>query len=451
MKKLSTLDLLNLFPEHKGKAKDDISIYEVFTDSRHEASHGLFVPIIGENFDAHDYILEAIDNGAVAALWSKNELHRGIPTDFPIFFVEDTIEALQDVATYYREQKDPIVIGITGSNGKTTTKELVAACMSEKYKVTKTSGNLNNHIGLPRSILSMEPDTEVLVLEMGMSQFGEIETLSKISKPDVAIITNIGESHIEHLGSRAGIAKAKSEILAGLKDDGIFIIDGDESLLKNHPENVRTLTCGFDENNDFVISNFKQGVADTSFHLNDESFSIPLLGRHQAKNFAFAFATSKYLGISGPSVQSAMKQLNLPSMRFEKLETTSGATVINDAYNASATSMIASIDVVKEMPFKKKIIVLGDVLELGSFSQQEHEKVGAFIDNSVDILYTFGNESQHIQNALSENFIGLNEHFTSREELIGAIKENMTEDSIILFKASRGLRFEEIIEEILKT
>lgn len=252
MEKFTLQFVAELFDHRLTEQQKNISIHHIYTDSRQSVENGLFIPIVGERFDAHDFISGAIERGAVAALWSRSEQPEGIPKNFPLIYVDDTLKALQELAKAYRQALDPTVIGVTGSNGKTTTKELIAACLSATYKTAKTEGNLNNHIGLPLTILRMERDVEVLVAEMGMSAFGEIELLSSIGQPDHAVITNIGESHIEFLGSREGIAKAKLEITAGLRKQGQLIIDGDEPLLTTnaYPNKIR---CGFTAENDYRV------------------------------------------------------------------------------------------------------------------------------------------------------------------------------------------------------
>src|SRR5699024_431179 len=239
----------------KGMIREDVIIKNVLTDSRVQAKQALFVPIVGESFDGHAFLLQVIENGAMAAIWQEDKpLPEELPADFPLFLVKDTITALQEVAASYRSKINPTVVGITGSNGKTTTKDIVAGVCGEAFKTHKTAGNFNNHIGLPLTILSMPKDTEILVLEMGMNHFKEIERLSEIARPDYAIITNIGESHIEYLGSREGIAQAKLEITHCLSEEGKLIIDGDEPLIRVHNTFNRTLSCGFKTENDLVIS-----------------------------------------------------------------------------------------------------------------------------------------------------------------------------------------------------
>ncbi|MBB6455027.1 UDP-N-acetylmuramoyl-tripeptide--D-alanyl-D-alanine ligase [Salirhabdus euzebyi] len=450
MVKFTTNWLTTIFPNYKGKALDSINIYEVFTDSRKKAKFSLFVPIVGENFDAHDYLKDAINMGAVASLWQKDkEIPRFLPTDFPLFFVEDTIVAMQQLAMAYREHVDPKVIGITGSNGKTTTKDFFAKVFETTYKTEKTKGNFNNHIGLPLTILSMEPNTEVLILEMGMNHFGEIETLSNIAKPDIAVITNIGESHIEYLGSREGIAKAKSEITSGLKENGKLIIDGDERLLQILVNKYDTVRIGFNKENDVVIENVGVNNDGTVFTIEDQSFEVPLLGRHQAKNAAFAIIAARFFGLDDNQIRDGLKNVELTGMRFEKIETKEGAILINDAYNASATSMKASIEVVKEMNANRKVLILGDILELGEHSKSFHRSIAEVITPPIHAVYTYGVESEEILKELKKRDSTIQTFaFQSKEKLTKELRKELKADTLLLFKASRGMKLESIIEQL---
>ncbi|WP_277673787.1 UDP-N-acetylmuramoyl-tripeptide--D-alanyl-D-alanine ligase [Piscibacillus halophilus] len=446
MKKFDLNFLAEIFPNHTDFINQEI--HEIYRDSREKVNHGLFVPIIGDNFDAHDFIPQAIENGAVAILSSREELN-DVPEGFPVFYVEDTIEALQTLANRYRHLVDPIVVGITGSNGKTTTKEIVASCLATKYIVWKTKGNLNNHIGLPLTVLSMEPNCEVLVAEMGMSGFGEIERLSHIVQPDYGIITNIGESHIEYLGSREGIAKAKLEITAGFSQNSVLIYDGDEPLIAGGSRPYKELTCGFSENLDYVIRDVRQWNDYTEFTIKGQNVEIPLLGKHQAKNSTFAYALCEELEIDLSKIKNQLKQLQLPSMRFEQIRAINGATIINDAYNASATSMIASIDVLKHMNYNNKIVVLGDILELGEYSEGDHRRVGESIDSSIDQVLTIGADSRFILEGLNDTFEGTYQHFDDKSALTEFLKEQLDSETVILFKASRGIKLEEIVNELI--
>lgn len=440
------------FNDYKGVATDKIGISEVVTDSRVQSSKSLFVPITGENFNGHDFIKQAFNNGAVAAFWQKDkEVPAFLPTEFPLFYVEDTLLALQQLATAYRNEINPIVIGITGSNGKTTTKDLLASVMKSTYRTHATNGNFNNEVGLPLTILSMPRVTEMLVLEMGMSNFGEIEILSKIAAPDFAIITNIGESHIEYLGSRKGIAKAKSEIVKGMNKTGNLLIDGDEKLLTVFHNQDQVITCGFKTGNHVEIERVSVSQDRTEFKLADGSnYVIPILGKHHALNATFAITLAKQLHITEPVIQQALLSIQLTSMRFEMITGKNGVSIINDAYNASPTSMKASIEVVKQMDgFAKKVLVLGDILELGDQTQHFHESVGEVINEPIAVLFTLGEQAKTISSIVNaKDTTIVCQHFDTKDALINDLDIYLNQDTLVLFKASRGMQFEKMIEEI---
>ncbi|MFC4557016.1 UDP-N-acetylmuramoyl-tripeptide--D-alanyl-D-alanine ligase [Virgibacillus kekensis] len=446
--------LKTIFNEYKGAVSPGIPIDEVSTDSRKETHKSLFVPIVGEKFNGHDYFKQAFDQGAIAALWQKDRKLPGfVPTDFPVFFVEDTLKALQQLASAYRDKINPVVIGITGSNGKTTTKDMMASVVGSGYRTHHTKGNLNNHIGLPLTILSMPADTEVLVVEMGMSQAGEIETLSKIAKPDYAVITNIGESHIEYLGSREGIADAKLEINSGLKENGLLVVDGDEPLLNKMHNLDYVITCGFEIDNDVVVNDVELTHNQTTFTLSDQTvYAIPLLGRHHALNAAFALTVADHIGgISKTGAADALMALQHTSMRFELLTGRNGVSVINDAYNASPTSMKAAINVVGQMDgFERKVLVLGDIFELGEASRDFHRSVADSVDASIHVLFTYGKDAKEISSVVSDRKQNIVcSHFGSKEELLQALESYLSKETLILFKASRGMQFEQLVENVI--
>lgn len=448
-------ELKQIFPAHNHHLKDEQTIEEITTDSRKETKNSLFIPIIGEKFNGHHFADQAIANGAIALVWDeKEELPTSIPEDFPIFYTKDTTKALQNLAAYYRREVDPIVIGITGSNGKTTTKDLVASLMRTTYQTHATEGNLNNHIGLPLTILSMPRHTEVLVLELGMSDFGEIDLLTKISEPDVAIITNIGESHIEYLGSKEGIAKAKLEIINGMKNNGILIVDGDEPLLEqiHTVKNLQIIRCGFSDGNDLQILETKVSVNGTTFKTTTgNEYFVPLAGKHHAKNSAYALQLAKIYNIPIEKQLEGLRQLSHSGMRFELQQGLNGAVIVNDSYNASPTSMKASIEVIKEVDgFNKKILVLGDILELGEFADDMHRSIAETIVSPITHLYTYGVKAELMTREVKEKEKEIRcEHFQSKEKLVNTLKNELTQSTIVLFKASRGLQFETMVVELL--
>ncbi len=445
--------LKKLFPTTIGNVLNHFKIDHIMTDGRKQVNNALFVPIIGDKFNGHKFIDQAIENGAIASFWDEKEsIPNQLPENFVLFIVKDTLIALQQLAKEYRDIVNPIVIGITGSNGKTTTKDLLKSVLQTERKTHATAGNFNNHIGLPLTILDMPKDTEVLVAEMGMNDFGEIDTLTQIAKPDYAIITNIGESHIEHLGSRSGIAKAKLEIKNGLKGEGVLLIDGDEELLDSIKQGKNVLSCGMDPTNVVTIANIEIYVDHTVFTVNGDEYKIPLLGIHHAKNASFAVTVAKELGYNGMNIQAGLSAMEQSAMRFEKLIGKNGVTIINDAYNASATSMKAGIEVVKQLTgFKHKGLVLGDILELGEHSKSLHISVAEVIDESIQLIYTFGESAVEISNYVKDKHPTIrSKHFLTKSDLTNELNQELNADTLLFFKASRGMRFEEIIKSIME-
>lgn len=452
---LCTIQFLQeVFPEWEGRVAPDTPIETVMTDSRASLQGALFIPIVGERFDAHQFIAQAINQGAIAALWDKTQdFPDNYPEDFVFFLVEDTTVALQNLAQAYRNKVNPKVIGITGSNGKTTTKDLLHAVLERKFITYATKGNYNNEIGLPLTILQMNQDTEVLILEMGMSGFHEIDLLTRIAKPDYAIITNIGESHIEHLGSRAGIAKAKLEIAKGLKAEGVLIIDGDEPLLTSYTDYAHVVRCGTRQENDHTVTNIELKSTGTKFLFDRQTcFHLPLLGEHHAKNASFVISLAKMLGLEDEMIQQGFKQLKHSAMRFEKIIGKNDVTLINDAYNASPTSMKAAIEIVKQLQgYDHRVVVLGDVLELGDFSQDLHRSIAEVIEAPINVVYTYGKDAEIITELVKEKFPSIMaKHFTSREGLTDSLQQWTQKETIILFKASRGMAFETFIDALKK-
>jgi len=434
----------------------DLVISGVSTDTRTMNNGNLYVPLKGERFNGHAFVKEAFAKGAVAALWARSEPNP--PEDVPLVFVDDTLEALQRLASRYREQLPVKVIGITGSNGKTTTKDMTAAILSTQYKVQKTEGNLNNHIGLPLTLLRLEENTEVAVVEMGMSNFGEIELLSQLAKPDVAVITNIGESHLQELGSRDGIAKAKLEIVSGLKENGIFVYNGDEPLLTNRVRTMNLaqtmLTFGSGDNNNYFPVSVSIEADGTTFAVNeapDVSLFIPILGRHHVYNALAAIAVARFLEVSWENIQSGFETLQVTKMRMEIIKGKDGLTIINDAYNASPTSMKAALQLLSELTgYEKKIAVLGDMLELGEKEVEFHEEIGQWIHPSkVDYVFTYGKLGERIAKAAELAFPKNHvKAYDSKEALAADLANLVSPNDVILLKASRGMRLEQIVEHL---
>ncbi|MBM0065258.1 UDP-N-acetylmuramoyl-tripeptide--D-alanyl-D-alanine ligase [Alkalicoccobacillus gibsonii] len=422
----------------------------VSIDTRSLQEGALYVPISGERFDGHQFIEKAIEEGAQASIWQKDmPVPASLPAEFQLYFVEDTLLALQKLAKLYRKEVNPKVIGVTGSNGKTTVKDMLASILSYAGTTYKTQGNYNNHIGLPLTILGMPADCQFLILEMGMSGFGEIHLLSTLSEPDAAIITNIGESHMEQLGSREGIAKAKAEIRDGLVAGGMLYIDGDEPLLQML-KGKDVCTVGFDRHNHNQVTNVL--VDSTGFQFKLQSvgdLTLPMLGKHNVKNAALAASLAKGLGVSFSHIQAGLKQVKVSGMRLERLVGDHGELIINDAYNASPTSMKASVDALKDLDgFTHYIAVLGDMYELGANEKAFHEQIADDIETPITHLITVGDKGKWLYEATKRqqksNGITLN-HAPTLEEAANLIKPLLNDQTVILLKASRGLKLETIL------
>jgi len=430
-----------------------VEISGVTTDSRNVENDNLFFPLVGDVFNGHEFVDKAISNGAKAVIWQKSE--KNPPKEVPFILVEDTLVALQALATaYINELPNLKIIGITGSNGKTTTKDMVAAILETTYKVHKTQGNFNNHIGLPLTVLSMSEDTEIAVLEMGMSGKGEIELLSEIAHPDVAVITNIGEAHLMDLGSREGIAEAKLEITKGLKKDGLFIFHGDEPLLQERVPglSLKTTTFGEASSNDYYPAKIIQEPTGTLFEVNKEEYFIPVLGKHNVWNALAAYAVADYYGVEKDAIKKGFSSMKLTGMRLELIQAKNGASIINDAYNASPTSMLAAIDLIENLKdFDQKIVVLGDMLELGDDEVEYHQQVGREIkQNNISHIFTYGKLGKEIAKGAKENqSVDTVHHYDQKDELIKHLQSIVKEKDIVLVKASRGMKLEEVVNSIV--
>ncbi len=437
---------------------ESVHIAGVSIDSRKVTTDNLFVPLRGEKVDGHRYVEKVKDQGAAASLWQKDVPNP--PKNIPIIIVENTEVALQELARAYRQQLNVKVIGVTGSNGKTTTKDMTAALLATTYKVHKTSGNFNNHLGLPLTILSMEEDTDVAVLEMGMSSRGEIEFLSKLARPDLAIITNIGESHLLDLGSREEIANAKLEIIEGLASGGTLIYYGDEPLLRdkvgNLLESLHVLSFGRSHTNDLYATSIQQGNNLTSYTVAGDivgAYKIPVLGNHNVMNALAAMLVAKEMKVDQEKICEGLASIQLTNMRMEMVEGANGEKIINDAYNASPTSMMAAIQLMEGLSgFNRKILILGDMLELGLQERDFHLKIGEQISkDKIDKLFTFGPLAEHIAMGARKTF--KEDHvrsFQNKQNLIDELKKQIEPNDLLLVKASRGMRLEEVVQALQK-
>jgi len=455
-----------------GERDSSIVIHGITRDSREMQPGQLYVPLIGERFDGHDYTAQTLAAGAAASLWEE-----GIPipeelADAPLILVADTLSALQRLAASYREQLNVRIIGITGSNGKTTTKDLTAAVLGTAFRVHKTEGNLNNHIGVPLTLLQLEESTETAVLEMGMSDFGEIELLTNIASPDAAIITNIGDAHMLQLGSRAGIAEAKLEIASGLRPGGALIFNGDEPLIRERlaeitlPGQTELVPFGSREDCLWSAASMTLNADSATFdvvspRLTEEEqeqlrgLLLPVPGAHNVSNALAAIAVSHRFGVSAQQIREGLASVTLTGMRIQPVTAFNGAKVLNDAYNANPTAVRAAIDLVAELDgYRRKWVVLSDMLELGPEEEELHRGVGAYVSpEKADVLLTCGTLAQYIADGASPAFAAAGRaedvrHFENKEELTAWLREQLSSDDLVLVKGSRGMRMEQVVQAL---
>lgn len=437
----------------------DLSVESVEFDARKVSARGLFVPLEGGARDGHEFFRQAQNNGAVVSLWSETTKEVP-PEDFPVLVVADTLVALQALSRFYLTKVGAKVIGITGSNGKTTTKDLVASVVSQKFSTYKTQGNYNNHIGLPYTILSMPLSTEVIVLEMGMDHFGEIDCLSQLATPDIAVITMIGESHLEHLGSRKGIAQAKMEIVAGLVTDGVLIVPGDEPLLTKllEPVSQRIIYFGEGQKSQLVPQILTEGQALTSFVVEDaidERYQLPLMGRYNVNNALIAIGIGRELGLSYAEISAGLAAPSITQSRTEWLVAPHGGRVLSDVYNANPTAMGLVLDTFSQLKSEgKKIAVLADMKELGPESRSMHERMATHL-NPADIQYVLllGDEMAALYEALLPIYGEDNvRHYRleEKDKMAKNLSELFGPTDMVVLKGSNSMKLIETVEKVIE-
>ncbi len=420
-------------------------------DSRKLNKGDMFISLNSEKDNGIKYINEALEKGAIGCITEYN-----IPKEILeknkekiIIKVKDIIKTIQGIASYKRSLFNIPVIAVTGSVGKTSTKDMIASVLAQKYHVAKTEGNYNNHIGVPLTILSWNDNIEAAVVEMGMNHFGEIRTLTNIARPTIATITNIGTAHIGILGSRENILKAKLEILEGLEKEGKIIINNDNDLLHNcEIKNNTKITYGVNSKSDYLAKNIimKENDSEYEIEINNKKYKInvPVAGEHFVYNSLCAIAIGRTVGIEVEKIIEGIKAFELTGKRNE-IKEINNLKIINDYYNASYDSMKASLEVLGKINAKRKVAILGDMLELGEYEEELHKKVGVEVaKNNIDILFTVGKSAKYI--AEEAKILGVKEIFSlnTNEECIKKLKENVRKEDCILIKASNAMRFGEI-------
>lgn len=428
--------------------KDDFK--GVSTDTRTIQMNELFIPLVGPLFNGHAFIQVAIDKGASVILVSET-IDLPVEEGVTILFVKDTLIALQQLAKAYLDEVNPKRVAVTGSTGKSSTKEIVYAVLKERYKTFKNKGNYNNHIGLPLTLLDMPEDTEILVIEMGMNHAGEIRTLCEIVKPDDAIITNIGDSHIEFFGSRQGILNAKLEIVEGFSEGNTLWVNGEDELLSAlHFQQFPVEAVG--KNALISFSDYKATsftASEFNVHIGESTFSVqmPLLGIHNASNALFAVAVALKYGLTQAEIMRGISQVSSLKMRLQITEA-HGLILLDDTYNASPDSLISGLNVLLELQAKRYILVFADILELGDLSQSLHQQLGQKVDRlSLDQVYAYGDQSVYLTQELAQT---ASAHYEDLDMISEALYKELLPGDAVLFKGSRGMHVDEVLNQVIE-
>jgi UDP-N-acetylmuramoyl-tripeptide--D-alanyl-D-alanine ligase len=433
----------------------------VTTDSRKVAPGTLFVALIGQKYDAHHFVLEAIDRGAAGAIVARQINLPLLYEKRPIILVEDTLKALQDLAVAWRAQFPIPVVGVTGSNGKTTTKDMIAAVLGIKLPTLKTEANLNNEIGLPLTLLQLKPHHQAMVVEMGMRGLGQISQLCKLAMPHIGVVTNVGVAHLELLGTVENIAMAKGELLEHLPATGYAILNGDDPWCRKISYLCRgtSLFYGWESPVEVRASSIRyRGEVGMDFKVEiggqEAIVFLPVPGEHNVRNALAAISVGHCLGLTLEEAVRGLASLSLSSMRLQILPGSQGALIINDAYNANPDSTVASLKVLSNIKKNRAIAVLGDMYELGDLIERGHYQVGEAAGHlGIDMLVAVGPLSYHT--ALGACAGGMDAdrvfHCFTKEEALLLLAEILREGDTVLIKASRGMAMEEIVGALTKT
>ena len=462
MKELKVKDIIRV-TNGKLLCGDEKTICNNFSkDTRTIQKGDIYIGLKGEKFDGSKFWKQALENGAEGVIIQGQEISKEEMEKYSnkiIIEVENTLEALYEIARYKRSLYDIPVIAVTGSVGKTSTKDIIASVLSKKYNVLKTQGNNNNGIGLPLTILRLQ-DEDVAVIEMGMNHFGEIRALTNIAKPTISVITNIGTSHIGNLGSRENILKAKLEILEGMKNK-ILVVNNDNDLLHNYYEknknDIDIYTFGIENESDVMAKNIKlkEDCSEFICRLNNKEFNVkvPTSGTHFVLNSLCAALIGNMLELSTEQIKKGIEELELSKKRMEIIEVCKGIKIINDSYNASYESTKAVLEYLNRINVGRKIAVLGDMFELGNYSEELHKKVGIeVVKNNIDILITCGQYAKYIAEEAEINGMKKEQIYNAQnlEEIENILKQIIKENDNILLKASNGMKFFQLAEKLIQ-
>jgi UDP-N-acetylmuramoyl-tripeptide--D-alanyl-D-alanine ligase len=424
----------------------------ISTDSRHIKKGELFIPIIGERFDGHKFIVQAVKKGASAALTSKKT---AFPKEKTIIYVKDTLKAFHQIAHSYIERFKIPFIGVTGSSGKTTTKDMLASILSISGRTLKTVENYNNEIGVPKTLLTLNKTYKYAVIEMAMQELGEIEELAWLTRPNIAVITNVGSAHMEHLKSGRNIAKAKSEILKFQKKKDVAILPADDKYF-NHLKmraKGKVISFGIDSPADVRAKNIEFRSDSSSFVIETKSFqiaiNIPLPGKHNIYDALAAAASAYAVGIKPSQIKRGLEKFKLSGKRLNIIYT-KNITIIDDTYNANPDSMAASLSVLENHP-PRRVAVLGDMFELGKIARKSHENIGRLVaDLNIEALVTVGKLSEYMAKSALSNGLRNVHAVRSNNDAFKVLKKIVRKGDTVLIKGSRGMHMEEIVESLKK-
>lgn len=436
--KLTVKKILEITKGQLITGDENLEIESYSKDTRTIKKNDCYIGIKGETFDGNLFWEDAKEKGACACLLDSFEGKIEEKDPFTIILVSDTIAAIQALAHYVRIESHAKVVAITGSAGKTSTKDMIASVLKEKYKILKTPGNLNGQIGLPLNILAYK-DEPVWVLEMGMNDFGQLKELSSIASPDVAVITNIGTAHIGILGSRENILKAKLEILEGMNDKGVLVLNGDNDLLKTVKTDLKQVTFGLESGNDIVATDIKMDGEKTICKIENNEIEIPVMGEVFVYNALAAYAVGKLFSLTPEEIKNGIASFQMSNNRMNTIKTTK-FTIINDTYNANPDSVKSAIKTLGTFK-NRKVAILGDMLELGENEIKYHQEIGEFCNEKIDVLITIGVLSKN----MFDKFTKEKYFFKTNEEAETKLKDILKQDDVILVKASHSMKLDTIV------
>ncbi|MBQ6495146.1 MAG: UDP-N-acetylmuramoyl-tripeptide--D-alanyl-D-alanine ligase [Bacilli bacterium] len=458
MFKLYVKDIINKLNGKLLIGDENLSLDNFSKDTRTIKKGDIYLGIKGETFDGNNFYKEALNKGAACCILDNidENIDLSLYKDKTIIKVDDTIKCIQELARYKRSKYNIPVIAVTGSVGKTSTKDIIYEVVKTKYKTLKTEGNENNHIGLPLTILKLK-DEEVLVTEMGMNHLGELSILTNIVKPTIAVITNIGTAHIGNLGSRENILKAKLEITEPLTKDNTLIINNDNDLLNKEAtilkDKYNLVTIGINNKSTYNATNIKDNIFSSTFEIENNKININVGSKAFIYNALVAYSVGKSLNIENKKIIEGINNFKLSPHRLEKKDIKNNITIIDDTYNANLDSMLNSLSILSKVKNRRRVAILGDILELGSYEEEIHRKIGKYINNNIlDILIAVGNNSKYIKEEALNNKLSINSVYlyNNYREVIDNIDKILKENDIVLIKASHGMELTKIVDYLVE-